>query len=404
MKRSINTVVLSTILGLASANAFAQQQTNPTTDYDFRYVSNGQQSLTPIQVFDNGVNTFIQLHDDKDAPAIFAAGQSGRKLLLSHKEGQYLVVSGLYAHLIIQKNSNQMADVYYSGPGRTAVFSNGSTSADRKYSELRVQQATKVRYTAAPPLAGDQTVEQSLSAHQINLVLPKNSTTVAGENRRKIEQFAKKYKDSNKVSIAFVEAQNERSGVGLKRAYAVRSLLVKEGIDPSIVTVREAAEQDQNVPSMTVTVAKVSAAPSSPEDNGQAVGSNEPANYAKGEPTYPDAPVAAAKPEATPAVMPVVAPAAAPTPSLHTYQFKQSDGSLRGSINRWAEDEGYHLAWEASRNFPVPPDSSFQANSIREALSLAMKATLDTDYPCRAIIVEGSKVIRVIHNDQTSTN
>lgn len=68
--------------------------------YDFSYQAIGDQRVKPVQVFDDGRNTYFQFRSGEPIPAIFVDSSSGTALQMPQIEGPYVkvpTVSGVYS-------------------------------------------------------------------------------------------------------------------------------------------------------------------------------------------------------------------------------------------------------------------------------------------------------------------
>ena len=97
--------------------------------YDFAYVAQGDPRLTPIQVFDNGKQTWLQLSQLRPLPVILAITSAGEVMLPSRQEGQMLIIDRVEQQLAIVVGRTR-ATVRYVGnnkrPTEAVLF--GSTS------------------------------------------------------------------------------------------------------------------------------------------------------------------------------------------------------------------------------------------------------------------------------------
>jgi len=94
-------------------------------NYDFNYQFKGQASTNPIQVFDDGKNTFFQFPMDRNTPAIFVESVCGTKVLLNPiKNGNFHVVQNRFAKFILQMANKTSLVEYVGGNTPTFVASN----------------------------------------------------------------------------------------------------------------------------------------------------------------------------------------------------------------------------------------------------------------------------------------
>ncbi|WP_323011415.1 TcpQ domain-containing protein [Castellaniella sp.] len=73
-----------------------------TGTYHFDWRLSGDPDLAPLQVFDDGRDTWLQYPVGQSAPALFARTAAGDRLLRPRREGDYLVVSGVHDYLLMR--------------------------------------------------------------------------------------------------------------------------------------------------------------------------------------------------------------------------------------------------------------------------------------------------------------
>lgn len=150
MKSSFQSVLLIVVCGLFfSANVNAQKK------FDFEYSLKGQPSITPVQVFDNGVDTFFQFSPEKNIPAIFAVSDCGNKVLMdANLQGNFHVIAGRFKTLVLQIGT-KTGTVTYAGHNLNAL--NEKFTSER-CEEVKAPVAVPPTrsYTAVPPTLGDE--------------------------------------------------------------------------------------------------------------------------------------------------------------------------------------------------------------------------------------------------------
>lgn len=70
--------------------------------FSFDWRLSGDPQVAPLQVFDDGRRTWMQFAGDHAAPAVFRREPSGDVLLDAVREGGYLVVKGVWPHLVLR--------------------------------------------------------------------------------------------------------------------------------------------------------------------------------------------------------------------------------------------------------------------------------------------------------------
>ncbi|WP_420177730.1 TcpQ domain-containing protein [Kerstersia gyiorum] len=85
--------------------------------YDFAWRLSGQRELAPLQVFDDGRDTWLQFPPGQTLPAIFVADGQGERLAAHETAGPYLRVAGVWPALLFRGGSRQ-AMAQYTGAQR----------------------------------------------------------------------------------------------------------------------------------------------------------------------------------------------------------------------------------------------------------------------------------------------
>ncbi|WP_397475432.1 TcpQ domain-containing protein [Pusillimonas sp.] len=90
---------------------FGPLQTNSVASaeasYDFSWRLSGDRQAGPIQVFDDGRNTWLQFAPSQTIPAIFARTEQGDRLLTHRVQGPYVVLDGVWPLLILRAGALQ---------------------------------------------------------------------------------------------------------------------------------------------------------------------------------------------------------------------------------------------------------------------------------------------------------
>lgn len=82
--------------------------------YDFAYLVQGDGRVAPVQAFDDGRRTYIQLSRTDPAPAIFAVTSAGQVLMTSKPEQQFLVLDRVEKQWLITLGAAR-ATIRYTG-------------------------------------------------------------------------------------------------------------------------------------------------------------------------------------------------------------------------------------------------------------------------------------------------
>lgn len=107
------------------------------------------------------------------------------------------------------------------------------------------------------------------------------------------------------------------------------------------------------------------------------------------------------EPDAEPALASAAAPPSAAAPLAPALQLalQPEDGRLSQAVRRYAERNGWQLAWEIERDFPIEYPATFHGDflGIIEQIVLSLH---NTDAPIRVKVYEANRVLRVVHATQ----
>lgn len=130
----------SAICLLACATTLVQGNTPQRMGgYDFSYNATGDSKVKPVQVFDDGANTFFQFRPGDPIPAIFVIGSAGPVLQVPEFEGPYIklkTVAGAYA----LRMGRGVANVAYAGDRISPVAAMATTAVAGNASFAQVVQ------------------------------------------------------------------------------------------------------------------------------------------------------------------------------------------------------------------------------------------------------------------------
>ncbi|WP_052729129.1 toxin co-regulated pilus biosynthesis Q family protein [Chromobacterium vaccinii] len=88
--------------------------------------------------------------------------------------------------------------------------------------------------------------------------------------------------------------------------------------------------------------------------------------------------------------------AAEPEAGRGTLRLIPGKGRVSAALRDFAKANGWVLAWELERDFPIDYPATFSGTFL-EVMEQVAKSLQNTDSPVRIKIYEANKVIRVIH-------
>lgn len=111
----------------------------------------------------------------------------------------------------------------------------------------------------------------------------------------------------------------------------------------------------------------------------------------------PQAPAAASLASAVPMPAPALAPApvAASAPPSQVWEMRESDGSVRNAIQRWATEAGWQFIWDVPTDFTVDANATIHG-TLEQALGAVVDALSTAQVPIQIVMYKGNRVLRVI--------
>lgn len=86
---------------------------NPA-DYNWDYSFNGDKTIVPVHVFDDGKFTYMQMQNNQDIPAIFSVTSSnGDESVVNYRQdGRYLVIQMVAPQFTLRDGKNHVATIF----------------------------------------------------------------------------------------------------------------------------------------------------------------------------------------------------------------------------------------------------------------------------------------------------
>ncbi len=98
--------------------------------YDFSYRVSGDRRVAPVQVFDDGRNTYVQFKTGQTVPAIFTADDSGERLASYTSTSPYVVINGTTRELVMRIGGVSATAQYEGAPRRSPQLAAVSADED----------------------------------------------------------------------------------------------------------------------------------------------------------------------------------------------------------------------------------------------------------------------------------
>lgn len=104
--------------------------------YNFDWSLSGEQQVAPIQVFDDGKKTWLHFLPEQIVPAIFEHSEQGDRLLSYVRQGEYLILDGVWPSLRFRGGAlsasahKQSSETRSDAPGVTAPIVDAAPGHD----------------------------------------------------------------------------------------------------------------------------------------------------------------------------------------------------------------------------------------------------------------------------------
>lgn len=345
MIRRVFLFLLATLL--LAANAFAQGDRYGR--YDFEYAIEADQRVRPIQVFDDGTNTFFQFPKAEALPAVFRVGAKGPELLTLQFEGPYLRATGIGAEYLIRLGSYN-GRVAYSRPGRfqpVAAPANPSpsqwTPAARASTPLSraMEEQGAVALEAnsyAIPVKGDRMVWTTGSprTEEISITFPAGSSKLSADQLRKIKALSQRVQGQYSVRITARDDDELKEGVEQARGAVIRAALLQQGLKGESIRV----EYGHGVKEGRLWASQVS------------VISHE---------------LRARDPAETDATSRPLLQTPGESPS-DGFRMSPADGTVAGALKRWAAATGYQVVWDVPTDPAIDGAATLPVVTMKDAV------------------------------------
>jgi hypothetical protein len=406
MARRADSVVLKQCRGgaaillaglFATALALAQDRVGV---YDFAYRLAGDARAKPVQVFDDGRDTFFQFHPGGPVPAIFADGPAGPRLLPPQSDGPYVKVAmvtngfalrlGLGAATVTYLGIPRARDTAVpAGPAATEPVRRMPAAPSSSPPPLQLAASLPVsglprellvprsrpRITMeegsyATPLKGDA-IEWTATPEKVRLIdigFARNSAVLTAAAARQVRSLVAEARPGSRFELTAVDDAASRQGLASSRVRAVEAALLAAGAAARNVVHRSASdgwEAGAN-PGAGVSLRMVDATTSAM----QGLSSAPRPQQARTPPAVADT------------AYPSAASAASPVPQ--TWAVRKADGTLDRMLARWAKESGWTLVWQNGPAVAITGDTSLSRPDYIQAADYALEQAGVAGYRLRA--------------------
>lgn len=380
--------------------------------YDFSYFLSGDARAKPVQVFDDGRNTYFQFRAGEAVPAIFSARNGVPQLLVPTQEGPYVRVAEMHGRFVLQVGRAQ-ANVVHGGaeprvdaPPITSIAGNGMAhpyaggaapaggrlvaSLEPVPMDLGPAQAVN-RNSYATPVKGDKVFwPERTTQVEHSVGFARSAWVLSREALRSVNRIAQDAAPTARFTVIGRDDDSYKEGLERARADAIRSALMKAGIAPERITVQtgvmkagdEGPLWDSTVVVQTSQTAPpmhlAPAAPAPVAASNPAVADNIVALVRSGvlNEAQAQALLARYRPAAAPAPQPVAPP--------RSFAMRKTDESIERMLQRWAKDSGWKLVWQSAPSIRITGDAEVDRTDFLQAADLVVKQVNAAGYHVKA--------------------
>lgn len=434
-----STAIAAVVAGvLAIAPSAMSASGNRVGGYDFGYATNGQGRILPVQVFDNGRETYFQFRAGDPIPAIFQVKGKEAKLMIPTFEGPYVKIADTAARYTLQLGRVQAQVVYVAG-GRDEGIRVGAFDVDgQQLAPAAGTRDPKARLVAslengaqyinvtaleansyATPLRGDRIEwkDTEITTEEEKVWFPKGQPYLGKNALRDVAALGSRVRTATSITIIGRDDTSHKVGLEAERANAIKQALVRAGVPSNVISVRTggAGKEENGLWPSDIRVemtspTRVARGGNGNSDTAQAnirqllksgvinadqaaimlrrVGVQEAQIRAQQEEVV--RPVAAEKPlSAEPVKRHVEVPEGG-------FQFRVTDRTVSSTLRRWAAETGHQLLWEVPTAYDarITGNATMHADGMKDAVEKVLLSMQRKGYPIQATIYS-NRVIRV---------
>lgn len=81
-------------------------------------------------------------------------------------------------------------------------------------------------------------------------------------------------------------------------------------------------------------------------------------------------------------------------PGVQQWQVRRADVSVRRLLQRWGQEAGWQVLWDAPRDFPIETELQLSGR-IEQVVSAVVESLAITDFPVQARINSELRIIRI---------
>lgn len=343
--------------------------------FDFAYRAIGEADLKPVQIFDDGHKTYLQMKGDV-VPAVFVKSEGQTLMLQVTRAGQYLVVPAVASEIQL-KFAALSAKVAYTGANRATTIIPGSELLESP-GMVDVTSGALARgpliqppvYGAAKPIVGDADSDTYLDRDTL-IPFTKGSTALSKASATNILNALAGPGAPVKIVVTGRDDQFYVEGMARARGIAIRDRLIAGGVPLDRIVVKEGIARDGESKSITSDLVVT----------WRIAGEKKPVQVREVAPVSKFAQPAQASTSILTA------------PAHGEWTMTKADGKVSKMLARWASSEGWNLIWKSGADPEITGDATIVADTFTEAVKLVVKQSNAAGYPFTLDV--GNKVLEI---------
>ena len=415
--------------GFAIAAALGHAAEGGLNGYDFSYAIAGDSRGTPIQVFDDGAQTFFQFKAAENVPAIFLLNKGRQELAQVTARSPYFVVSGLGQRFSLRSGTAIASVDYVGGRRNEPVLPTARGAADTPApksapapagdAERQLAMIQNLVSELGARRSEDRAAQPVESKETTTVPFHRGKSTLGPRGNRTMAKIAQSAGSAEAVMITGRGDPNDLE-LGTDRAMTLRSFLTGRGVPVQKIRLAEGqaarASGSKDVYLSEVTLV-APAAVDSRRDVSAGISAQREGGRVSSAPTPRSLlpanllPLASAtiallnegtisREAAAEILGRVLRSQGDPKPahavaSKPVWEISPTDGTLRNAFARWAGAAGWQLSWDAPVDYPIDVRATFQG-SFDEAVGSVATALESADVPLQVTFYRANKVLRVL--------
>lgn len=358
-------VAIVASLFVVSSNSFAGDR------FNFGYRATGESDLRPVQAFDDGERTYLQMRGQV-VPVVLVTLDGKQIQLPIARVGENLVLPAVSNEFIL-KYATLSARVTNTGkpstktslvPG-TEIQLTGVSVAPSAGALTQPPVVQPTTFGPTKPLVGDYSSDTPFLEKQTLVGFAKGSTKLSKESAAKVLASLVGHGAPVKVVITGRDDQAYVEGMALARGIAIRDRVIAAGVPLERIVVKEGIARDSESNFVTSDLLVVWKTTSDTTSAKTQANSSAPAAQKS-------------QPQATPA-----AAQATPNEAHGKWEMTKADQTISAMLARWASSEGWTLVWTApaAADPKITGEATIVADEFTDAVKLVLAQANKMGYP-----------------------